>query len=189
MIAALLKDVSIDVRVLDFGCGDGVMGEAVLGAGGHVSCLDIDEMMIKSTQARLSGLNIDKSISQYSVVCGGVEQLSQYSENEFDLILALNVLAYMSPDEEKKFYSESRRILRPGGNLVITHSNELFDLFTFNKYTVSFFQRHFSDYECMDEIGSLLVHPDLPDRRPLPIRENPLSYKLSGAEKSCNPFE
>lgn len=83
----------------------------------------------------------------------------------------------MSPDEEKKFYSESRRILRSGGNLVITHSNELFDLFTFNKYTVSFFQRHFSDYESMDEIGSLLVHPDLPDRQPLPIRENPLSYK------------
>jgi hypothetical protein len=29
----------------------------------------------------------------------------------------------------------------------------------------------------MDEIGSLLVHPNLPDRKPLPIRENPLSYK------------
>jgi hypothetical protein len=50
-------------------------------------------------------------------------------------------------------------------------------MFTFNKYTVSFFDRHFSTHAPMDGIASLIVHPDKPERTPLPLRENPLSYR------------
>jgi hypothetical protein len=61
--------------------------------------------------------------------------------------------------------------VRPGGTLVITHSNELFDLFTLNRYTRAFFERHFSV-----DPGSLLAFPDRPSRTTFNVRENPLSY-------------
>jgi len=141
-----------------------------------VSCVDIERVMINATEERLTRKGFGKCT--FSTLCGGVECLSNYSDNSFDLVLALNVLAYMTPEEEETFYRESYRIVRPRGKLVVTHSNELFDLFTFNKYTVSFFKKHFSDYACIDNVASLLRYPNLPERTPLPIRENPLNYRF-----------
>ena len=70
-----------------------------------------------------------------------------------------------------QFYAEATRIIRPGGYLVVTHSNSLFDLFTFNAYTVAFFRDQFDV-----DPSELLTHSDKPGRMSFNIRENPLSY-------------
>jgi hypothetical protein len=79
---------------------------------------------------------------------------------------------------------------------VSAHQNELFDLFTFNKYTVRFFGNHFAPLlaqspddpatrEYLDAVAGLMSHPEEPDdsSRSGSLRariqthpENPLTY-------------
>lgn len=177
IVEALLTKQDLSKTVLDFGCGDGICSERVIVAGGRVVAVDLESSMVKSTQNRLDACARNCRSSGYSVQCGGTETLTRYADESFDTVLAVNVLAYMDKPEEHLFYTQSHRILRPGGVLVVTHSNELFDLYTLNKYTVAFFKRHFSTHASMEDISTLLLHPDEPDRHVFPVRENPLNYK------------
>ncbi len=56
--------------------------------------------------------------------------------------------------------------------LVVTHSNELFEMFTLNRYTVAFFEKYFN----VSGLENLLVNWNKPNRFSFPMRENPLSY-------------
>lgn len=108
---------------------------------------------------------------------GGSDDLKVIEESSVDLVIALNVLAYMTRDEEKQFYNESNRILKPGGHLLVTHSNELFDLFTLNNLTVEFFSRNFKV-----DISEFLELKNVEHVSTYGIRENPLSYALKLAQ-------
>jgi hypothetical protein len=102
---------------------------------------------------------------------GGVEQLKDIASGSSDLILALNVLAYMTREEEDLFYKECNRIIKDGGALLVTHSNELFDMFTLNNLTVDFFLHYFhvniKEFLNLDGFARIQTYG---------IRENPLSY-------------
>ena len=88
-------------------------------------------------------------------------------------MVALNVLAYMEEGEEDQFYRESNRVLKPGGHLLITHSNELFDMFTMNILTVKLFESHFKV-----KISQYLELSETLPVQTYRIRESPLSYSL-----------
>lgn len=176
MVGRLLNESDLSGIVLDYGCGDGVMSERVLSAGGRVLAIDLDPSMVESTKRRLRKLQHNNS--NYDAMEGDTDALTNLAGSAYDTILAINVLAYMDDQDVHQFYIQSYRLLRPGGVLIVSHSNELFDLFTLNKYTVSFFKSHFSPFVERDEIASLLVYPNLPERRVYPTRANPLNYRF-----------
>lgn len=160
VIKALLPDVHGRI-VVDFGCGEGVLIRTLrdLGAADVIG-VDIDERLL--AMARGSGAS--------RLIHGSVEQLRVIKS--CDCIVAANVAAYFSDAEDRAFYGEVSRLLSPGGTLVITHSNELFDLFTLNAFTVDFFGRQFDV-----DARSLLTNPDEPARTTFNVRENPLAYE------------
>lgn len=96
-----------DARVLDFGCGEGMfmaeLGYAVEG-------MDSSSEMISLARAR--GLTAD---------IGGAFDIS----GEWDAIVALNVLAYLTDEEHEAFWDAARQ----SRWVLVSHSNELFDLF------------------------------------------------------------
>lgn len=147
--------------VLDFGCGDGVMLDHFAGA--TKIGIEPDKGLISHARAR------DASATFY---LGGPAELAKVPDASIDLVLSLNVNAYMTDAEDRAFYEGVRRALKPGGVLVITHSNELFDLFTLNAYTVHFFETHFGTANAR----WLLVRPSEPADATYNIRENPLTY-------------
>jgi SAM-dependent methyltransferase len=171
MVEALLAGARLDGAAVDFGCGDGIMSERILDLGGSVVAVDIDRSMVHATQERLSRFG-----GGWQVLQGTETALTPIATASQDLVLALNVLAYMGAEECERFYAETSRVLKPGGHLVVTHSNELFDMFTLNKKTVEFYKNHFSDFVDNSEVSALLTHPDKPDRASFPTRENPLAY-------------
>jgi SAM-dependent methyltransferase len=151
--------------LLDFGCGDGVMFSDFPKA----TCIGIEPD---------SGL-LEQAKGQFPtarLLHGSVEKLREIESSSVDLVLCLNVLAYMTDEEDATFYGECARVLKSGGSLLVTHSNELFDLFSLNSYTVDLFQRYFG---C--DPSPMLVNPTKPDHATYNIRENPLTYsrKLS----------
>ena len=158
---------------LDFGCGDGLFAERLLTDGARITGIDVDKVMVDAARVRLESKWKDTPL-----LLGGVDNMKDLPGNSFDYLFALNVLAYLNPDEEVSFYREAQRLLRKGGALIVTHSNELFDMFTFNRYTVNFFEKHFSTLGVRCEVGKLLHHPDLPERFVFGVRENPLRYRF-----------
>jgi SAM-dependent methyltransferase len=163
VIRALLPDLR-GKTVVDFGCGEGVLIREARKAGA-ASIIGIDpvaDLLSKATEAD-------------TLIQGGADKLSTLPDKSVDCLIAANVLAYLTPEEEWAFYLHAARIVR--GCLVVTHSNELFDLFTLNAYTVAFFQKHFGV-----DVWTLLRRWDQPKDTILNIRENPLTYptKLLG---------
>jgi len=173
MVKALIEEIDFtDSVCLDFGCGDGVFAEMLLTAGAkHVHGIDIAEEMITSARERLKPF-----AERVTLEVGGVERLSNLPDRKFDHTFSLNVNAYFSQEDDACFYKQARRIMLPGGSLVITHSNELFDMFTLNRYTKLFFEKHFSMEGAACDVSPLLTRPDVPSRRIFGVRENPLSY-------------
>ena len=103
--------------------------------------------------------------------CGGTELLAGFEPESLDGIIAFNVLAYLDPDEEAEFYTQACRIVKNGGFLLVSHSNELFDLFALNSYTASFFIRHLG---LLTRDGVIIVEH---------LDDNPLPDALSGFVK------
>lgn len=157
VISALLPDLK-GKTVVDFGCGDGVLAELAV-QHGAAKIYGIDPVPSLLEIAR-------KRVPSGDFFCGTAAHLAGIPQ--CDVVIAANVLAYLTDAEEGLFYREAKRL---GVHLVVTHSNELFDLYTLNAYSVDFFRRSF---DC--DISGLLRQPNKPSRTSFNVRENPLSY-------------
>lgn len=178
--------------LLDAGCGTGEIMQFLLDSKHIVKGCDISLGMIDIAKKKLRSKGYNPQIEQTSL-----ENLSCYSNNEFDAIFCMGVFPYIPEELEDGCYAELYRVLRTGGLLITAHENELFDLFTFNKFTLRFFERNFmplikdissniKEEELVEKIASLITHPEEPKatnalKAPRDIiftkPENPLTYK------------
>ena len=139
-------------RAVDFGCGEGTFIEGLLDQGADFAHgIDVNEEMLARARERLAtreNVTLDQ---------GSVEALKTIESNSVDLFTALSVTGYLSDDEDDAFYRQLIRVLRPGGAAVVSHSNLLFDLFTFNKFTVATLSEQLVGPDHETELGSLLT--------------------------------
>lgn len=162
-------------NIIDFGCGDAVMFPPFLEKGVNITGIDIIEEMIVLAKERLRQKGYDQSI----VKLGDVKLLREYKDQSIDAVLCFNVLAYLTDDEEKIFYEQVKRILKPNGYFAVSHSNELFDLFSLNRYTLNFFNTNFMEGIANESVDALLTNADKPEAfTAYNVRENPLTYKF-----------
>jgi SAM-dependent methyltransferase len=147
-------------RIIDFGCGDGVFAWQLANDGYVVHGTDIATAMIDIAR--------DGAPAGATFAVGSAHTLADVGPCE--ALMALNVLAYLTDDELAAFWEAARLIVGSGGWLVLSHSNELFDLFALNDGTVGFFARHF------DADVSSLLGPERAERPTYNVRANPLSY-------------
>ncbi len=161
-------------RIFDFGYGDAVHFPEFLDAGAIIQGVDASPEMIGFAKDRLSGGGYDPEL----VALGTADSMVELEDASFDAVLSFNVLAYLTDEEENKFYKEASRIIKPGGYLAVTHSNELFDMFSLNRYTAEFFNRHFVQDPNYD-VSGMLTFAHKPEGHPqYNVRENPLTYSF-----------
>ena len=151
MIDRLIVETGIIGNVLDLVHGDGIYSQKVLENGGKVVAIDANRSMIAHSQSKLG------HFEHFSSKVGSIETLKTIRDQAVDTVFALNVIAYLENGKDKDFYREASRILKENGVLLVTHSNELFDMFAFSKYTVDFFKENFSIKEECD-IKDFLVN-------------------------------
>lgn len=106
----LLAEASVrrGEKVLDIGCGTGVLEEHLAVAGGMIVGLDLTEPMLRLAQHK--GLS-----SLESLYLGDAENLP-FRDSSFDVVLSCYVVKYCNSSQ---LAFEASRVLRPGGRLVI----------------------------------------------------------------------
>lgn len=107
----------VDSRILDAGCGTGLLTVALAQRGYSVNAMDSVKAMIE-----LSRLRADEAGVQVRVVLslGDVHQLA-FSDNRFDLVLAIGVIPWLHAPQGAM--QELARVLRPGGHLIVNADN------------------------------------------------------------------
>ena len=107
-------------RVLDLGCGSGVLSSTLARNGADVTAIDLTENATKMTQhnSTLQKLNI-------KVVRGDAENLA-FANNTFDYVLSWGVLHHTEHTE--RAFSEVSRILRANGTglVMVYHKSSIF---------------------------------------------------------------
>jgi SAM-dependent methyltransferase len=104
-----------DVRALDVGCGVGSTDAYLAGRLGELEGTDVSaEAVRRAEQANPS--------VRYTTYPG--DDLP-YEDERFDLAFAICVLHHVPPAERPRFVSELRRVVRPGGLVVVFEHNPL----------------------------------------------------------------
>jgi SAM-dependent methyltransferase len=101
-VRAWLDPLPRSMRVLDAGCGEGVL---------------VDEYA-----DRLAIEGVDPNYSSARVRTGSLTSLP-YPNDTFDRALCLDVLEHLTFDEQPRALAELQRVLRPGGELLVSVPN------------------------------------------------------------------
>jgi 2-polyprenyl-6-hydroxyphenyl methylase/3-demethylubiquinone-9 3-methyltransferase len=104
------------LRILDIGCGGGLVSEPLARLGAKVTGVDAGEANIKAAlvHAKQGGLNVDYRV-------GTVEGLMAAGEKPFDVVLSLEVVEHV-PDPAR-FLADCASLLRPGGIMLVATLN------------------------------------------------------------------
>lgn len=104
---------------LDVGCGYGAH-IAALGARGH-RVVGMEPAVRSAVLARRAGLT----------VAAGVAEAVPFEDGGFDFAYAVGALHHVTPGARRQAFDELRRVLRPGGCLLIHETNPRNPLFRF----------------------------------------------------------
>lgn len=109
-IKGLAENAEEDDRVLDLGCGNGRFVELMREKGADYYGIDSSEKLIEICQKKYIGARFQ--------VADGFNL--PFADNYFDKVFSISVLHHIPSKEFRlKFLAESKRVLKPGGFLVI----------------------------------------------------------------------
>jgi 2-polyprenyl-3-methyl-5-hydroxy-6-metoxy-1,4-benzoquinol methylase len=101
----MVNDIGKDLRILDVGCGDGVISEPLVKKGHFVAAVDLPTVATSDHKCNVS-----------SIMAGDAETLA-FAGATFDLVIASEVLEHLWAPES--FIDEAYRTLKPLGFLII----------------------------------------------------------------------
>ena len=111
-------------RVLDVGCGGGLLAEALAGRGAHVTGIDLSPSLL--SVAELHALESGVSVAYRRI---SAEQLAVERPAAFDVVTCMEMLEHV-PDPASVIGALAR-LVRPGGTIVVSTLNRTLKAFLF----------------------------------------------------------
>jgi len=102
--------------VLDVGCGTGTLAIAAkreVGVAGSIVGLDASAEMIERARSKAARASVDATFVD------GAAQSLPFADASFDCVLGTLMLHHLSKPARIEFFREARRVLRPGGRLLL----------------------------------------------------------------------
>lgn len=170
------------LRLLDIGCGGGLLSEPMARLGFDVTGVDASERNIgvASAHAAEQGLAIDYRAST-------AEALLAERARPFDVILNMEVIEHVA--EPGTYLRDCGRLLAPGGMMVVATLNRTLKALAFAKvgaeYVLGWLPRGAHDWRKFlrpDEIEGFLGGTGLEVRGPYGVAYNPLADRWSRSE-------
>ena len=103
-------------RVLDVGCGGGILAEAMAGRGAHVTGIDLSEKSLRVAQLHLLGSKADVVYEHASP-----EQYAEQHAGGFDAVTCMELLEHVP--EPAAMVAACARLVKPGGDVVFSTIN------------------------------------------------------------------
>jgi ubiquinone/menaquinone biosynthesis C-methylase UbiE len=120
-------------RILDLGCsaGGASVGYAAMFPDAEIHAVDVGPAMLRYAHARAEALGVAVHFHQMDARC------LSFPDGGFDLVVSHNVMHEVSGESLARIFSESRRMLRPGGlalhqDVPIRGERTLFERFMFD---------------------------------------------------------
>ena len=152
--------------VLDIGCGGGWTVLDALTHGLDATGIEPVAELRQAGQALLAGRGHDPE----RIKAGDLGNISSYPSASYDCTALLSVLPHVPRDRWDEIHRDIVRVLRPGGQFVAAYRNELFDLYTFNSFTMEYYDRTLwkgvptdpTSGARLEKLKGLIAYPDLP---------------------------
>ena len=103
-------------QVLEIGCGTGALTERLVAGGAMVTAVDQNPEMLERARARIADLGALARVEFVERTAAESDALPAASQ---DAVVASFALSEMSRDERQYLLRAARRVLRPGGVLVL----------------------------------------------------------------------
>lgn len=169
-------------RVLDVGCGGGILAESMAGRGAQVSGIDLARKSLKVAQLHSleSGVAVD-----YREIA--VEALAQSEGGAYDVVTCMEMLEHV-PDPDSVVQS-CARLAKPGGWVFFSTLNRnpqsYLQAIIGAEYLLRLLPRGTHDYARFlkpSELSRMLRHADLSVEQIIGMHYNPLTqvYSLGG---------
>jgi ubiquinone biosynthesis O-methyltransferase len=113
MFQLVQKEIDIkNKKLLDIGCGDGVLSYLFAKEGAKVTGIDYSDIAIEFGKEKIKSKNLDIDFKQ-----GSAYELP-YKDNSFDIIVSSDVIEHL--EDVPKYLSEINRVVKNGGIVVIS---------------------------------------------------------------------
>ncbi|KIF66072.1 hypothetical protein HY68_37710 [Streptomyces sp. AcH 505] len=126
-------------RLLDAGCGPASMLRHFVEPGREVYGFDLTPEMVAEARRVL----VAQGVPQDHVWDGSVAVASDFvapdGKADYDCVLSSGVMPHIPQAIEADVIAGIRAALRPGGHAIVEARNELFSMFTLNRYSHEFF--------------------------------------------------
>lgn len=103
-------------RVLDVGCGGGILAEAMAGRGASVTGIDLSEKSL-----RVAELHLLQSKAQVSYECAAADDYAERHAGAFDVVTCMELLEHVP--EPAAMIAACARLVRPGGQVFFSTIN------------------------------------------------------------------
>jgi len=122
-------------RVLDVGCGDGVLSYLIAKEGASVSGVDYSDIAIRFANEKTASLAIDfRQASAYEL---------PYDDNQFDGVVSSDVIEHLA--DVSSYLDEMHRVTKPGGHIIISTPIRITEEPLDKMHVVEWFQSEFKD--------------------------------------------
>jgi len=116
-------------RAVELGCGSGELAIDLARRGWRVTGIDFaPEMIARGREsARSAGVDVDfQAMSMFDF---------QPPDDSIDLVSGQGLIEYISPAQLDSLLQQARRMLKPGGHLVLGSRNRLYNVVSLSAYT------------------------------------------------------
>lgn len=117
----LTKPIKTGQRVLDVGCGNGVLYDVLAPKSIEYTGMDVSARLLRIAKKRAGRLKRGRELNSlnFKFVKSSVLEMP-FQDGIFDWVLAFAVLHHLPGPYQKKAVAEMYRVLKPGGQVVIS---------------------------------------------------------------------